>query len=582
MGSISDMIELLEKAKIVVRNGKRYYADGKNQGKEVGTIRGKGKKPMPEIGVGGQEEKKESFSGFHGHAEDFHNAMGGQGKPEDVSKKLNIDHDKMTEMHNDAKKEAFNEARESGSGSEGYKESYKNKMHDKIMNHKLENPETVSDEEMDAVLNHGKDKASAESSAKIKERQAAADAEQAKKEESKPEEAPKDEEKKPEAGSHEDQLSQAGFDGKEIDSIMNGEEVNVEGELQGSRTDGLNNFKDDYKQKILDHILDNKKKGIFESGYKYLDLPEGWLEKNGFEKVGETEKQFGRPNEIWYNKEKDVTLQHGAYSGLVGNDKGARDLHNQIMKEAEYIKDASPYQDGLSETTPELHEKTKKDFEGKKTEEKPEDKKEVSHDYAKHAKSIKDNTKKAWKDSKYTHKDEWAAAESSPENQKIAEELGLDASHIGKIHHDASWEEYESRGSKKYEDIMKDKLAEAVNWNKKKEEIGQVLSEVDHKNISDEHANKLAELYDTDAKTVKESSKKANDRSENMTELTNDEVKDYHNRWLGIEISRSKSKAAKSKKSDKTKKSDTNVPTLVKSKSNIDDLIVARDKQITW
>lgn len=51
--------EELEKAKIVTRQGRRFYADGPSKGKEVGTVRGKGRKQQAEPKK--KEEPKKEF-----------------------------------------------------------------------------------------------------------------------------------------------------------------------------------------------------------------------------------------------------------------------------------------------------------------------------------------------------------------------------------------------------------------------------------------------------------------------------------------------------------------------------------------
>jgi hypothetical protein len=151
-------------------------------------------------------------------------------------------------------------------------------------------------------------------------------------------------------------IHDAGYPDKLLNEMMEGIKVTTPGESEGEKVGAITRYRPESRGEILDHIKENARKGIFTTGFKYLDAGtegqnyEQALAPFGFTKVSETAGEHGRTKVVLKGPEGMIftaSSTSGGYSNLTGPTQATHRMMKRILESASYVKDVSPYFDGL-------------------------------------------------------------------------------------------------------------------------------------------------------------------------------------------------------------------------------------------
>ena len=162
-------------------------------------------------------------------------------------------------------------------------------------------------------------------------------------------EEPSESPTEPEAKSPIERLNASDLDGHHVHNIMTGLNLQRYG-AEGFEIDNatpLRSYRKEFIDGMVSSILRNKSKGLFTVGFKYLDHGDPTM--NGFKKV---ELENGESDKDYYVNEQGVVLSTasgntGGYTNITGPEEATYNFMEQVLSDAEYVKDVSPYYDGL-------------------------------------------------------------------------------------------------------------------------------------------------------------------------------------------------------------------------------------------
>jgi hypothetical protein len=148
-------------------------------------------------------------------------------------------------------------------------------------------------------------------------------------------------------------LVHAGLSDEMIKEFGKGIKIDTEGEMQGEMTVPFDRYRDEHRDELLNHVIENARNNKFEVGFKYLQLKgdddkldEG-LQALGFNKIANAPDSTGRTSERWVHPDGMVFTRTGGYSNLTGKMVKTHRMMKMILEEATYVKDVSPFADGL-------------------------------------------------------------------------------------------------------------------------------------------------------------------------------------------------------------------------------------------